>query len=305
MEQPLSYFIKRPRYWLRLIVMAFAWLIAQLPTSVHLILANGLAWVLLRLGKSRKKIAQTNIALCFKHQSKKQQAALLEQNFKQTALGLIEITACWFTQLSSRRKHVEIIGKEHLDAAHAKGKGVILLSFHLTSLEIGGCLLGHHYPIMAMYKPNKDPLIERMMRVGRLRHIKGLIKQNDARGAIKALKKNQIVWYATDQNNGGKTAIFAPFFGINATTLTATTKFSQLTGATVIPFTQAATEDKKSYVLTLHPALDKFPGESAEADAIRINQWLEKYLMQYPENYLWLHQRFRTRPKGEAAIYKR
>ena len=154
-----------------------------------------------------------------------------------------------------------------------------------------------------MYKPNKNPLLEQTMTTGRLRHIDHLFKQNDARGAIKALKKNHILWYATDQNYGPKASIFVPFFGIQASTITSTTKFAKLTGATVIPFTQKRTNGGESFELTLHPAFENFPGKNEYEDALQINQFLENYLKQNPEDYMWLHQRFRNRPKDEPPIY--
>lgn len=303
MYLPLSYFFKRPQYWFGLIFMSVCWLIGKSPLKVQLFLANVIYWLLTNVSKRRKRIAEINLRLCFPEKSDTEIQQLLQKNLKQTAFGIVEIAACWFSNLGSRKKQTMISGQQNLEAALSKGKGVILLSFHLTDLEIGGCLLGEHFPITAMYKPNKNPLIERMMCVGRLKHIKALLKQDDVRGTIKALKKNQIVWYASDQNNAGKSSLFVPFFGIQTATITATTKFAQLTGATVVPFTQRRSEDGRSFELSLHPCLEHFPGETPEIDAIRINRFLEDYLNSHPENYLWLHQRFRTRPPGEAKIY--
>jgi Kdo2-lipid IVA lauroyltransferase/acyltransferase len=120
---------------------------------------------------------------------------------------------------------------------------------------------------------------------------------------VKALKSNEIVWYSTDQNFGNKKGIFAPFFGTQASTITAISKFSKMTGATVIPFTHKRTHNGKGIELQLHPEFKNFPAESPEQDAKRINQFLENYLIENPANYLWLHQRFRTMPPGEPAIY--
>jgi len=194
-------------------------------------------------------------------------------------------------------------GKEHLDAAIAKGKGVILLSFHMTSLEIGGCLLGAHYDFHAMYKPNRNPLFDSAMCKGRLQHLSGLLDRDNLRGTIKALKNKQIVWYAADQNYGGKTVVFVPFFGIQTATITATSKLAKMTGASIVPFTQRRLDSTDSYQLDLYPALDNFPSGSETQDAARINGFLQSYLEQYPVDYMWLHQRFRSRPKGEKPIY--
>jgi KDO2-lipid IV(A) lauroyltransferase len=303
MKNSLTYFFKRPKYWLGLIFMGFCWLIAKLPVSVQIFFANRLSWILLKLAKKRKRIAAINLKLCFPDKTEDERETLLKENFRQTALGIVEIASCWFTDLKSRRINTDIIGKHYLEEAQAQGNGVILLIFHLSSMELGGSILGHHFDFNAMYKPNKNKLIEYMMCNGRHRHIKNLIKQNDIRSTVKALKNNEIVWYSTDQNFGNKKGIFAPFFDTQASTITAITKFSKMTGATVIPFTHKRIHGDKGIELELHPALNNFPGESAEVDAKNINQFLENYLKQNPANYLWLHQRFRTRPPGEPAIY--
>ena len=138
---------------------------------------------------------------------------------------------------------------------------------------------------------------------GRTRHIKGLLDRANVRGTIKALRKNEIVWYAADQNYGGKTKVFVPFFDIQTATITATTKLAKMTGAAVVPFTQRRLEQADSYQLTLYPALEGFPSKTEEEDAARINLFLEQYLKEYPVDYMWLHQRFRTRPQGEPKIY--
>ncbi len=302
--KPLSYFFLRPKEWPGLIFMGFAFLLAKLPFSIQLFLAKCLSWLLLKFAHKRRKISEINLKICFPEKTIAEREQLLKEHFLMSALGIIEIASCWFSNLKTREKYTEIIGLENLKQAQAKGNGVILLIFHFTSMEIGGSLLGHHCDFHAMYKPNKKrPLIERMMRLGRLRHIHGLLTQDDAKKTLKLLKNNEIVWYATDQNYGNKKGTFVPFFGTQASTVTAISKFAKLTGAAIVPFTHKRSDDLKGLTLELHPAFDNFPSQSPEADAIRINQFLENFLKQNPANYLWLHQRFRTRPEGEPPIY--
>lgn len=305
MHLPLSYFLIRPKYWLGLFLFLIVSLIAKLPIVIQIKFANVLGWLMLKLAKRRRLIAETNLKLCFPEKSNSERKALLAKNFQLTALGLIESASTWFTDLNSRKKNTQITGLEHIDKALKKGKGVILLSFHMTTLEIGGALFCEHYKLWPMYKPNKNLLIETVMRQGRLRHAESLLRRNDLRATVKALKSNKIVWYATDQNYGGKKAVFVPFFGIQAATITATTKFAKLTGATVVPFTQKRINDGKQFLLEIHPALENFPGTDEVEDATRINLFLENYLKENPADYMWLHQRFRSRPEGEANIYTR
>ncbi len=303
MQKSISFYLKKPKYWLGLILFQLIRLIGNLPLSIQVWLGRLLGKMMHLLASRRRLIAQINLKLCFPEMSEKQRALLLKENFALTGLALVETAACWFSSLNSRHARTTLTGEHHLKKALAKNKGVILLSFHLTSLETGGCLLGRNYPITAMYKPNKNQLIEDFMCTGRQRHIKAVLQQNDVRGTIKALRKNEIVWYATDQNYGTKSSVFVPFFGIQAATITATTKFAKLTGATVIPFTQARSADGKHFELTLHPELDNFPSTSEAEDAARINLFLENYLRQQPADYMWLHQRFRTRPANEKRLY--
>lgn len=303
-EKPLSYFFLRPQYWPGLILVGCAWLIGQMPFFIHLRLAKFLSYILLKFSKKRRTAAEINLELCFPEKSAKEKQELLKESFLMTALGIMETLATWFTDLKQQKKNTTIIGLEHLKEAQAKGKGVILLSFHFTSMEIGGCLLSQYIDYYAMYKPiKKNALAEYVMRNGRLRHMYGMLTQDDAKGTLKKLKENQIVWYATDQNYGNKKGIFVPFFGTQASTVTAISKFAKMTGASVVPFTHKRTKDLKSLELTLHPAFENFPSDSPEQDAIRINCFLEDFLKENPANYLWLHQRFRSRPEGEPPIY--
>lgn len=292
-----------PKYWLTHVSLFILKVIAKLPASWRRNLGNSLGFLMRKLAKKRHRIAKINIGLCYPQLNAEQTKHLIKENLAATGRGLIETASCWYSDLQKQQAQTEIIGKENLDAALEKGKGVILLSFHMTSLEIGGCLLGAHYDFLAMYKPNKNPLFEKAMRNGRLRHLKGLLDRKNLRGTIKALRNNNIVWYAADQNYGGKTTVFVPFFGIQTATITATTKLAKMTGAAVVPFTQRRLEGDDRYQLTLYPAFESFPGEKEVDDAAQINLFLENYLKQYPVDYMWLHQRFRSRPEGESSLY--
>jgi len=291
-----------PKYWGTHLGLLILRTIASLSPSSRSKLGNFLGAMMLRFAKKRRRVAKINLSLCFPELNDKQLEDLLDKNMRATGKGLIETASCWYGDLDNQQANTQIEGKEHLDRALAKGKGVILLSFHMTSLEIGGCLLGNHYDFMAMYKPNKNPLFEKAMCDGRIRHLKGLIDRKNIRGTIKALKGNEIVWYAADQNYGGKTTVFVPFYGIQTATITATSKLAKMTGATVVPFTQRRLDNDDSYQLTLFPAFEEFP-KNDEEDAARISQFLEEYLTEYPVDYMWLHQRFRSRPQGEPSIY--
>jgi len=292
-----------PKYWSTHFGLLILRVIAKLPASWRRNLGQMLGFLMRKFAKKRRRIAKINLDLCFPDLTPEQSNDLLQKNLAASGHGLVETASCWYSSLEKQQKNSIVSGQEHLDAALAKGKGVILLSFHMTSLEVGGCLLGAHYDFYAMYKPNKNPVFEKAMCDGRNRHLAGLLERDNVRGTVKALRKNQIVWYAADQNYGGKTTIFVPFFGIQTSTITATTKLAKMTGAAVVPFTQRRLDSDDSYELTLYPQLENFPSGSEMDDATQINQFLEEYLKKYPVDYMWLHQRFRNRPEGEKAIY--
>lgn len=293
----------KPKYWPLHFGIFLMRGLAALPGSWRVALGNGLGGLMFKLAKRRKSIARTNLNICFPNLPLHEREILLKRNFKASGRGLVETMSCWFSDLKPQQENCVVLGKENLDAAVDKGKGVILLSFHMTSLEIGGGLIANQYPVQGIYKTNRNPLIEKVMREGRLRYASSMIDRNNVRATIRALRNKQIIWYATDQNYGGKTSVFVPFFGTLASTITATTKYAKMTGATVIPFTQKRLEKPDCYELTLHPAFENFPGKNEVEDATVINQFLENYLKKQPEDYMWLHQRFRSRPEGEPPIY--
>ncbi|MCY1556223.1 Lipid A biosynthesis lauroyltransferase [compost metagenome] len=132
-----------------------------------------------------------------------------------------------------------------------------------------------------------------------------MIERDDVRGMLKLLRAGKVIWYAPDQDYGAQRSIFVPLFGVPAATVTATSKFARLGRARVIPFTQTRLADGSGYRVVVHPPLADFPGESEEADCLRVNQWIEAAIRQQPEQYLWAHRRFKTRPDGEEKIYRK
>jgi len=211
---------------------------------------------------------------------------------------------CWWTPTDKLILLFQLQGKEYLDAALAKGKGVILLSAHFTTLEIGGRLLAINTPFHVLYRSHKNPLFEAIMHQARSTHFEKAIPRNDMRGMIKSLKANTPVWYAPDQDFGRKNAVFVPFFNIPAATITSTSRLAKITGAQVVPFFQQRLPHDQGYQLNLLPALDNFPCGDDKIDTRRINEIIEQQIRKQPEQYLWVHRRFKTRPEGESGLYQ-
>lgn len=211
----------------------------------------------------------------------------------------------WWWPRKRLRRLVKIEGLEHLEAAQAQGQGVILMAIHFTTLEIGAALLGQRHTIDGMYRAHKNPVFDYVQRRGRERHNADAqaIEREDVRGMIKVLRQGRAIWYAPDQDYGAKLSLFIPLFGVPAATVTATSKFAKLGRAQVIPMQQTRLPKGQGYLIKLEPPLADFPGESDEEDCIRLNQWIEGAISEQPEQYLWAHRRFKTRPEGEAKLY--
>ncbi len=294
-----------PRYWLLWLGLGLLWLLAQLPYPLLMRLGRGLGAVMHRFAGSRRKIAARNLELCFPELSADERAQLLRENFASTGMTLFEMAISWWWPAARLRKLGQIEGLEHIRQAEAEGQGVLLMAMHFTTLEMGGGLLGMQHGMYGMYRPHKNPLFDYIQRRGREQRLLGAIERDDVRGMLKLLRAGGVIWYAPDQDYGAQRSIFVPLFGVPAATVTATSKFARLGKARVIPFTQERLADGSGYRLTVHPPLADFPGESEEADCLRVNQWIEAAIRQHPEQYLWAHRRFKTRPPGETKLYKK
>ncbi len=294
-----------PRFWLTWLLLGIMWLIAQLPYRAQRAIGNILGRIMYHASPWRRHIAAVNLRSCFPELSGPERATLLRRHFSSLGMGAVETAMSWWTPDKKLRRLARIEGLEHLERAKKMGKGVILLSAHFTTLEIGAHLLAMHTLFHAMYRKHKNPLFEAVMRRARERRCEYAIPRGDVRAFLNSLKMGLPVWYAPDQNYGRKHSIFVPFFGVPAATNTSTARLARLSGAPVVPFFQHRLPGAQGYALTLLPALDDFPSEDVEADTLRINQLIEQQIRRAPEQYLWAHRRFKTRPAGERNVYAR
>lgn len=294
-----------PRFWPLWLGLGLLWLVVQLPYVVLLRLGRALGALMLLGAVSRRHIAARNLELCFPELSATERARLLHENFASSGIAFFEMAMSWWWPRARLARLAHVEGLEHLQAAQREGQGVILMSLHFTTLEIGAALLGQRHTIDGMYREHKNPVFDFIQRRGRERHNPdaSAIEREDVRAMLKVLRAGRAIWYAPDQDYGRKQSIFVPLFGIPAATVTATTKFARLGKARVVPFTQQRLADGSGYRLTLHPPLADFPGDSEEADCLRINRWIEQAVRACPEQYLWAHRRFKTRPEGAPKLY--
>jgi Kdo2-lipid IVA lauroyltransferase/acyltransferase len=295
----------KPKYWPTWLGLGLLRLFEPLPFPVLLALGNAAGTLLAILPLSFVRIARRNLELCFPAMSADERERILREHFRSVGIGLFETAMSWWSPDARIRKLSELVGQEHLDAALACGRGVILLSAHFTTLEIGARSLTARGPTNIMYRPTSNIVLERFLAKNRSKHAKRAIPRDDIRTLITALKSNEAVWYAPDQAYRKKGAEMVPFFGIPAATNTATSRLARMTGAAVVPYFVERLPGSKGYRMTLLPPLENFPSDSPAHDAQRFNELIEAFVTRVPAQYLWIHRRFKGLDPSYPNYYAR
>lgn len=293
-----------PRYWPTWLGVALLRILVLLPFPAQLATGRLIGHLVRRFAARRRHIAQVNIELCFPELDAGARQQLLVENFASMGIALLEMGMSWWASEHRLRQIVRIDGLENLEDALRAGRGAILLSAHFTTMEIGGRLLSMFTPFRVLYREHKNPVMEWIIRRGRDRFTQGTILRDDLLAVRSCLRNNLPVWYAPDQDFGIGKGVFVPFFGIPAATITATSRLARAGRTPVVPFTQTRLPGKRGYQLMLYPALENFPGDDVKQDTQHINELLEQLIRKQPEQYLWAHRRFKTRPPGMPSLYQ-
>ncbi len=279
-------------------------MVVQLPYPLLLRTGSALGMLLYPLARRRRHIAKTNIRLAFPHLNSAQQKALVKAHFRASGIGFVEVGLSWWGKEKDLQRLTHIEGLEHIQQALEQGRGAIMLGSHFTCMILAGRLLAQAQPFHIVVKKAHNPVFEAMIRHYRLQQYQGLLDSTDMRGILRVLKKNQVVWYAPDQDFRHRgSAVFVPFMGIQTATLTTTARLAKASRAPVLYIEFRCLPGARGYQLKLHPPLEDFPSGDDHADARRINALIEEDLKNTPEQYLWTHRRFKTRPEGEPDLY--
>lgn len=306
MPQPQKFTLGllHPRYWLTWFGLVVLCLVVQLPYP----LLRRLGGLLGRMSKPflqrRVRIARRNLELCFPDMGRSRLEDMINNNFTSLGMGLMETGMAWFWSDARVKRWFEVSGLQHLQQASRYGRGVMVIGIHFMSLELGGRAMGICQPIMAMYRPHNNKVMELIQTWGRIRSNKAMLDRKDLRGMLHALKQGEAVWFAPDQDYGPRGSIFAPFFAVpQAATTRGTYMLIRLAQPQLVPVVFIRKQDGRGYQLLIQPQLRDYPQDDEMAATCYMNRIVEQEILRAPDQYLWLHRRFKTRPRGELSLY--
>jgi len=262
--------------------------------------------LLLKLGANRAKIALRNLELCFPDMPEDEKQRILKENFENTGIALFETGMGWWWPDWRIKRKFHVTGLENIEKAKADNKGVLILATHYLSAEIIGRGFGHEHPLVIFYRPHNNQLMEFFQYRGRGRSNKYMLGKKDVKGLIKALRDKESCLYLPDQDYGRNRSLFVPLFAVkDAATTTGTLIFARQKETVTMMMLPKRNEDGSGYTIEITPPLEDFPTASDERDVTRINQEVEQAILRKPEQYLWLHRRFKTRPNmDDPSLYK-
>ena len=283
------------------IVLFLLWCLRWLPPGWVASMGRGLGTLLFHWG--RRRVTLINLKLCFPLLTEKERERIGRGVFQNLARSALELGRVWYSPVERALDNVRIVDKQHFDVWYRK-KPVIVLAPHFVGLDVGGARFSKEYPdVFSMYSEQKNKVFDKALRRARKRFNNATLitRQQGLRPVLKMLKDKQPFYYLPDMDFGAKDAVFVDFFGVKTATVTAMSRLCAITGAKVIPLVTRQTAN--GYEACFYPAWDDFPSGDAEIDARRLNAFLEDRIVEMPDQYFWVHKRFKTRPPGEPSVY--
>lgn len=295
-----------PKYWLTWLGILALFLSSLLPYGVLLASGRLLGRIAANFAKSRYQIAYRNIELCFPTLKKEEIAEKVQLNFEHAGIAILEMGMAWFWPSWRVRRLVKITGLENIEQAREDKQPIIFLGAHFLTIEMAGRAAGLLIPSTAVYRKHRNPVLDYWFYWGRMRENKAMLDRSDIKGMLRTLKAGGPLWYAPDHDYGRhKSSVFAPFFAVqHANTISGTSTLARLSSSCVIPVFLKRLPGLQGYELIFYPKIENFPSKDLEADARITNQQIEKMVLECDQQYMWLHRRFKTRPPGEASLYK-
>ncbi|HZM34352.1 MAG TPA: lipid A biosynthesis acyltransferase [Burkholderiales bacterium] len=284
------------------IVFALMWLVRLLPLPAIAVIGNALGVGLYWLIPERRRVTRVNLEKCFPDMSPAARERLARASFRAFCRSFVERAILWWSSEARLRRLIRIEGEEHLEAL--AGRPVIVLAPHFAGTEHGGTRLALDRSMASMYSHQKDPALDRLLYEKRRRFGGELFARQDSlRKVVRAIRSGAPFYYLPDMDLGRSSAVFVPFFGVPAATVTGLSDLARLAGAAVVPCVTRMLPGGGGYIARLYPAWQGFPSGDDAGDARRMLAFIEERVLEMPEQYLWMHKRFKTRPEGEPRFY--
>jgi len=289
-----------PRHALTWLGLGCLRLVSLLPWAAQRALARGFGALCFHVLPIRRRVVLINLRLCFPEKTEQERRVIARRHYQSLALGVLEVARCWWRKAEALPPH-RIEGLDLLRAAAARGKGVLLVSGHFTTLEITGRMLSLRQPMCCLYRDPNNAVLAAQLRRHRSIWARRAIDMRDLKGLVRALREGEVVWYAPDQGKRTAQSELLPFFGVPCITNTSTPRLAEMTGASVLTF-YSRREADGSYVLVIGEAPEGIPSGDPAADTRRLVAGLEAAVQASPEQYLWVHRRFKARD-GLPEVY--
>jgi KDO2-lipid IV(A) lauroyltransferase len=298
----------KPKYWSTWLLVPFLWLLALFPMPMVYGLGTALGNLTYRIAHSRRKITLRNLELCFPDRSPKEIQTLAKETFRNITRVALSSGIVWWSSRSRLTRLVQVKGSVHYERALKSGRNLIVLAPHFVSLEIGGIYLSTRSPLVSVYQHSRNPVFDRLTRAGRSRFGNVLFeRKSDPRNLIREMKKGAPLYYLPDQDPGiqwdPRRAVFAPFFGIQTATWATLARLANLTNALVLPCATKLLSTGQGFELNFGSPLEDFPSDDPVLDATRMNEAIEDFVRDMPDQYFWVHKRFKTQPPGGQDYY--
>jgi len=290
-----------PKYFLTWILILLMRVGVFVPFRLQVFFGKIIGKLIYPVMTELRKTAYSNISNCFPDKKQPQVTLLVKQHFEAIGISLFETANAYFASDKKIKKMLIISNEQHFTEALKKEGGIILLCSHFMPLMLGSRALLIKHTIANIYRPQNNKLFDKVMVKAYLKNGAVMIKSTDTRSTVKAINNSLPIWYAPDQDLGRNKSIFAPLFGIQTATASATSRLAKNNNTRVIPYSFIRT--KHGYEMSFDKPLKNYPSGDAIKDASKTNQILEKQILKNPEQYLWIHRRFKTRPEGEENFY--
>lgn len=285
--------------------VALLWLLHFLPLRILAFLGRGLGQLLFYVARRRRKIAAVNLSWCFPELDESQRTQLAKANFQALGRSILDRGIIWWGSRERILRLIKVVGEEKIHALQAAKRPIILLVPHFFGLDAGAMAMSMRFDVVTIYAPQRNAVFERVFYKGRRRFGNQLMltRQDGARATVKAMKSGRPFYYLPDLNYRRRDSIFVPFFGIQTATISGLSRLSKAAGAAVVPCVTRMLPGGQGYRVEIGDPWADFPTDDVVADTTRMNAWIESVVRTMPEQYFWVHRRFKTRPRGESCPY--